>query len=1066
MKSQMLYWIFWISFIHSLASFSTQLVSSVCLDDQRSLLLELKKGLQYNISESLKLATWNQNSDCCRWNGVQCNSSTGHVIGLDLSGESISKNIDGFHSLFRLQSLQSLNLANNTYNGTEFPTGFGKLTGLTYLNLSEAGFSGQIPIEISRLVNLVTLDLSASSYLFELNPLKLENPSFGEIIRNMTNLKGLHLNGVEISASGAEWCKALSTSVPNLKFLSLSGCYLSGGIDPSLEKLHSLSEINIAQNYLADVVPDFMANFRNLTLLHLSNSQLNGIFPRKVLQLPTLRSLDLSDNGFLQGTLPEFPVGALLQELVLSFTNFSGKLPESVGNLLQLRIIDLQGCSFSGSIPSSLGKIDQLEYVDLSLNTFSSQIPSFSSAKNLISLHLGSNILTGTLASTNWSRLSKLIDIDASVNLLQGSIPVVMFSLPCLQMMSLFQNRFSGILQELTNMPSLNTLDLSSNNLQGSLPNSLFRLKALKILKLSSNNFSGTLNLNEIQQLQNLSSLDLSFNSLSIEANDTMANVSSFPQLSDLRLASCNLRVLPNFLKNQSILQYLDLSINSIRGVMPKWIWGVGNGSLSYLNLSCNSFTRLEQPFSDISSIIVLDIHSNKIQGEIPSLTYPRMLYLDYSNNNFSSVSPTIGNSIPYAIYLSLSGNNISHEIPTTLCNLTNLQVLDLSLNSLTGKIPECVIKMSSTLNVLNLRENNLNSTLFDEFPTGCSLSTLYIGDNSLQGQIPRSLANCKQLEVLDIRKNRFTGTFPDSLRNLSSLRVMVLRANNFYGSMSCPGNHESWPLLQIMDLSFNHFDGELKAQCFSKFKTLMTIEPTSATTQLRVPIMTIEPTSATTQLRVAMLTLDEIYYQDMVVVTPKGEEIALQKILTVYKGIDISSNDFHGEIPSTIGDLVALIFLNMSNNALSGPIPSSIGNMMILESLDLSHNSLSGRIPTQIAKLNFLSLLNLSYNNLSGTIPQGNQLQTFDSNAYIGNPGLCGPPLKPNYQSTPSNIALKQARVASNDSEIEWLYILIGVGFFTGVALVTATLIFWRKGWMWHEKQVAKLVSAIRSAG
>jgi len=42
------------------------------------------------------------------------------------------------------------------------------------------------------------------------------------------------------------------------------------------------------------------------------------------------------------------------------------------------------------------------------------------------------------------------------------------------------------------------------------------------------------------------------------------------------------------------------------------------------------------------------------------------------------------------------------------------------------------------------------------------------------------------------------------------------------------------------------------------------------------------------------------------------------------------------------------------------------------------------------------LSHLNLSYNNLSGKIPSGNQLQVLDDQAsiYVGNPGLCGPPL------------------------------------------------------------------------
>ncbi|KAL9242586.1 hypothetical protein vseg_016572 [Gypsophila vaccaria] len=1047
MNVSVFYGIFWIPFIQLLTCISTPLASSVCLGDQRSLLLELRGSLKYNILESHRLSTWGNVTDCCQWKGVQCNSSTGHVIGLDLGGESIS-GIDDFMSLVGLQYLQSLSLANNSFDSAEIPIGFGKLTGLTYLNLSSAGFSGQIPIEISRLVNLVTLDLSSASYLSGMTPLKLENPSLGTIIRNFTGLRGLYLNGVAISASGSEWCKALSTSVPNLQFLSLSSCNLSAGIDPSLAMLHSLSEISLDQNALADVVPDFIADLKNLTLLKLSSCQLNGTFPQKVLQLQTLQNLDLSFNGFLHGTLPELPLGASLQRLVLSFTNFSGKLPESIGNLWQLQRIELENCSFHGPIPSSVGKMDQLQYVDLSYNSFSGPVPSFSSARNLISLRLSSNMLTGTLASTKWSRLSNLLNVDVSSNSLEGGIPMEMFFIPSLTKLQLFQNRFSRTLGELPKMPplSLSTLDLSNNRLEGSIPNSLFGLKALGILKLSYNNFSGPLNLNVIQELKNLSSLELSHNSLSIEANDIASNV---PQLSTLGLAACNLRVVPDFLKNQSSLLSLDLSINNISGVIPKWIWSVGNGSLSYLNLSSNSFMGLEKPLPDTPKLNILDIHGNMIQGEVPSLRSLNLIYADYSNNSFTSVSPSIGNFLSFSTtYFSLSRNNIS-QIPITLCNATSLQVLDLSSNSLIGEIPQCVIKMTSTLKVLNLRQNNLSSTIFDEFPESCSLSTLNVGINSLKGQMPRSLNNCKQLEVLDFGRNRLNDTFPHWLRNMSNLRVLVLRDNNFYGSISCPHHHISWPLLQIMDISFNHFDGELEAQCFSNFTALMTKEPKSATRQLRVSI----------------LPLENVFYQDMVVVSSRGQDITLQKILTVYKCIDISSNKFHGEVPKTIGKLITVIFLNFSNNALSGPIPSSIGDLVMLEALDLSHNNLSGAIPSQIANLYFLSALNLSYNKLTGTIPTGSQLQTLDSSAYIGNPGLCGPPLKIKCSSASSETVSVLAREAVYESGPDWKFILIGAGLGTGAAFIIAPLMFWRKGRKWHDKQVDKLALAILSA-
>ncbi|XP_048337080.2 putative receptor like protein 25 [Ziziphus jujuba] len=84
---------------------------------------------------------------------------------------------------------------------------------------------------------------------------------------------------------------------------------------------------------------------------------------------------------------------------------------------------------------------------------------------------------------------------------------------------------------------------------------------------------------------------------------------------------------------------------------------------------------------------------------------------------------------------------------------------------------------------------------------------------------------------------------------------------------------------------------------------------------------------------------------------------------------------------------------LNLSSNNFSGHIPSSLGNLIELESLDLSNNELSGKIPQQLTSLTFLGYLNFSQNQLVGPIPQGGQVQTFPD-SFEGNMGLCGIPL------------------------------------------------------------------------
>ena len=70
----------------------------------------------------------------------------------------------------------------------------------------------------------------------------------------------------------------------------------------------------------------------------------------------------------------------------------------------------------------------------------------------------------------------------------------------------------------------------------------------------------------------------------------------------------------------------------------------------------------------------------------------------------------------------------------------------------------------------------------------------------------------------------------------------------------------------------------------------------------------------------------------------------------------------------------------------LTGEIPSSIGNLTNLTYIDLLGNGLSGEIPTEIGNLTNLSYCNLKNNELTGDIPQSvcNLIET--NNLYIDN--------------------------------------------------------------------------------
>jgi hypothetical protein len=350
---------------------------------------------------------------------------------------------------------------------------------------------------------------------------------------------------------------------------------------------------------------------------------------------------------------------------------------------------------------------------------------------------------------------------------------------------------------------------------------------------------------------------------------------------------------------------------------------------------------------------------------------------------------------------------------------------------------------MTQTLVVLNLRMNNLIGHIPDVFPPSCVLRTLDLQKNKLDGQIPNSLVKCSALEVLDLAQNNINGKFPCLLKNISTIRVIVLRKNKFYGRIGCPNTNGTWHMLQIVDLAFNSFSGELPGKCFTTWEAMSSDEN--------------HTDSMVNHIRFQVLQYDQIYYQDSVTVTSKGQQLELVKILTVFTAIDFSSNHFEGEIPKQLFDFKALYALNLSNNAFYGQIPASIGNLKQLESLDLSHNLLEGEIPQELSILSFLSFLNLSFNHLSGIIPTGTQIQSFLETSFIGNEKLCGPPLTNNCSSKNTS-----ARTNESVMKFDWQYISSGVGFGVGAGLVFAPLMIWERGRKWSNDIIDKILMVV----
>ena len=95
----------------------------------------------------------------------------------------------------------------------------------------------------------------------------------------------------------------------------------------------------------------------------------------------------------------------------------------------------------------------------------------------------------------------------------------------------------------------------------------------------------------------------------------------------------------------------------------------------------------------------------------------------------------------------------------------------------------------------------------------------------------------------------------------------------------------------------------------------------------------------------------------------------ALGSLVTL-RWLDLSLNELSGPIPIALVSLVNLVFLELSGNELSGSVPAWLGNMSSLQALYLLGNELTGGVPDELGNLNLWGL-GLSWNDLSvGPIP------------------------------------------------------------------------------------------------
>ncbi|KAL1542385.1 receptor like protein 26-like [Salvia divinorum] len=380
-------------------------------------------------------------------------SSSSYINVLHMS----SCNLHDFPNLRNASYMSSLDLSNNRLRG-DIPSWIWE-TEISYLDLSfnllkglkkaliSPNFSvvllannrltGAIPTFICNASLLGVLDLSFNNLSGSIPPCLINKG----IVSQVLNLRGNKISGV-IPDQFSSKC--------DLQTFDVSNNNLGGKVPMSLSNCKNLLVMNVGNNNLNDIFPCMLS--LSLRILVLRSNRFQGDL-RCSKSWPNLQILDISSNDFsgrlnflnlssLRGMMLQSPIRVRLKRsdsnflgansvyrnevtltvkgievklvkiwpdftsIDLSSNRFRGEIPDAIGDLTSLYLLNLSHNSLTDAIPRSLGALTELGSLDLSANKLTGRIPeelaklTFLSVLNLSYNHLSGLIPTGSQFQT------------------------------------------------------------------------------------------------------------------------------------------------------------------------------------------------------------------------------------------------------------------------------------------------------------------------------------------------------------------------------------------------------------------------------------------------------------------------------------------------------------------------------------------------------------------------------------------------------------------------------------------------------------------------------------------
>ncbi|WVZ15185.1 hypothetical protein V8G54_012751, partial [Vigna mungo] len=569
-------------------------------------------------------------------------------------------------------------------------------------------------------------------------------------------------------------------SLRNLKYLDLSFCNFVGEIPSQFGSLSHLKYLKLAGNNLNGSIPHQLGNLSKLQHLDLNGNYFEGNIPSQLGNLFRLQYLDLRGNYFEENMPSQLGNLSQLQELYLSnninFAHGGQWLP----NLLYLYFDSVPNLNRSPTLLQAIAKLPQLRELSLvscSLSDdfiLSSMSSKFNSSTSLSVLHLPWNTFTSSSMVFQWvsNITSNLVELDLSGNHLEGltssDFGIVMNSLRHLHLSS---NYFKAKdLKYFTNICTLHSLYLYFNNLTEDLPSILSNLSSsgcvrhsLQELDLSGNYITGTFS--DISVFSSLKSLFLDENWLSATIPEGVKLPST---LEELTISSNSFEGgIPKSFGSACALHSFDMSNNSLTVELPMIIShlsGCARYSLQELYLDMNQINGTLPDFSTFTSLKILYLRNNKLNGEIhQDIQFPPKLEGLYISSN------------------SLKGVLTDYHF----ANMSKLQNLDLSGNSLGLAFTKKWIPPFQLLSI-NLRSCQLGPTFPMWLQTQNQFIHIDISNATISDIIPQwfwTKLSLQKVMTMNISCNNLRGTIPNVPSTYLSTS-MILASNQFEGTI------------------------------------------------------------------------------------------------------------------------------------------------------------------------------------------------------------------------------------------------------------------------------------------